>query len=360
MKRSIYTLNIIWICLFLLISCGNDENEPTSATAEIDYSLNTPSCYQATSTNAIISSGDFFTGSTWNDPSVIFDNGSYVMYASSDVSFNGDIKIYRLTSRDSTTWTLNPTTPVLEKGSSGQWDDKSVETPSVVKFNGTYYMFYTGYRNNSAVDFEIGYATSSDGITWTKSASNPILTSAGGSAVPDDFDQFIVAEPGAVVFNNQIYLYFTAQGYITTADSTTVNDQLMTIGLVTSSDGQNFSSPQRVLDPNQTLFPRSSNWKGYSTPAAVEINNQLHLYVDVVYTNGSDSQRKLFHSYSTNGQSSWTDDSENIHERSDFSWSADEIRSPSVIFKDGIIEMWFAGNNGLNLGIGYSKCSLSK
>lgn len=351
---------LIITLLLTFISCKSKDTVKISSetTSTIDFSKNIPNCYQEDVSNPIIQSGDLFAGSTWNDPSVIYDGGQYIMYASSDLSFDGDIKIYRLVSSDGLNWSRNPATAVLEKGAATQWDDKSVETPSVVIFNGSYHMFYTGYKTNTPTEFEIGHATSPDGITWTKSGSNPILTSVGGGAVPDDFDQFIVAEPGAIVFNNTLHVYFTAQGYITTADSTTVNDQLMTIGLVTSIDGSTFSVPQRVLDPNQTLFPRGSNWKGYSTPAAAIIDGKVHLYVDVMYTSGTDTQRKLFHTSSSDGITSWTNDSSDIHDRSDFSWTSDEIRAPSVLYKDGMIKMWYAGHSGVTLGIGISSCSL--
>lgn len=347
--------------LFFFTSCAKKEQSPIAQKSSIDYSLNVPSCYTTSSNSPILQSGDLFTGSTWNDPSVLYQNGTYIMFASSDHNFDGDIKIYRLVSSDGITWTRSPTTPVLQKGTSGQWDDHSVETPSVVIFNDTYHMFYTGYKTNSATEFEIGHATSSDGITWTKDPANPLVTSTGGAPVADDFDQFIVAEPGAVVFNGKIYVYFTAQGYITTADDgITINDQLMTIGLITSTDGTTFTAPQRVLDPDQTLFPRSSNWKGYSTPSAVVIDQKMHVYVDVMYTSGSDSQRKLFHVSSIDGINSWTKDSTWIFDRSDFGWTADEIRSPAPLFVNGTIKMWFAGHSGTTLGIGLATCDLNK
>lgn len=350
------------LCFLILISifsACNEEAVDSSSGSSIDFSKNIPSCYEAKAENPVLQSDDLFSGSTWNDPSVLFDNGEYVMFASSDLSFDGNIKVYRLTSSDGISWTRNPSVAVLEKGVGVAWDNKSVETPSVVKFNGVYHMFYTGYQVNTPTDFKIGHATSSDGITWTKNSSNPIVASVGGTAVADDFDQFITAEPGAVVFNNKLYVYFAAQGFITTADGgVVVNDQLLTIGLVTSSDGETFSSPQRVLDPNQTIFPRS-NYKGYSTPAAIVLNGRIHLYLDVMEVIGSDVQVKLYHASSDDGVSSWTSDTESIFDRSDFVWTSSEIRAPSVLLRNGVIKMWFAGNSGLTLGIGLAECNLN-
>jgi hypothetical protein len=45
--------------------------------------------------------------------------------------------------------------------------------PIVLKVNGTYYMYYWGlpYFNN----YQVGLATSTDGIQWVKSPSNPVI-----------------------------------------------------------------------------------------------------------------------------------------------------------------------------------------
>ena len=350
-------MKIILLIITIIISCGEEESAVVQSLSP-DFSKLNSSCYSANSNNPIISSGDLFSGSTWNDPSVLYENNQYIMYASSYVSFHGDIKIYRLVSNDGNAWSLSPSTAVLEKGSSSAWDDKAVETPTVVNFNGTYHMFYTGYQTNTATEFAIGHATSSDGINWTKSGANPLVTSIGGVATADDFDQFITAEPGAVVFNGQIYVYFTGQGYITTSGGTTINDQLMTIELIKSSNGSTFSSPERVFDPDQTLYPRSGNWKGHSTPQPIVMNNQLHLYVDVFYTDGSDSQRKIHHAFSSDGENNWTNDTSDIFERSDFSWTADEIRSPSAVLVGTTLKLFFASNAGTDLGIGVANCEL--
>lgn len=96
------------------------------------------------------------------------------------------------------TWfkdTLN--NPVLETDSLGSWDDGWVSVPAVRKINGIYEMWYIGvssadWQTDSTLDTSrVGYATSFDGITWTKYASNPVLTNydppvdTGGPWAPD-------------------------------------------------------------------------------------------------------------------------------------------------------------------------------
>ena len=288
------------------------------------------------------------------------------MYASADTSFAGDIKIYRLVSSDGIDFTLEPETPVLEKGAAGDWDDKSTETPSVVYFNNIYHMFYTGYQSNVATDFKIGHATSLDGINWTK-ANQPLIAPSGGTAIADDFDQFITSEPGAMVFQNKLFVYFTAQGYITKSGDVTVNDQLMTIGLITSEDGETFSSPTRVYDPDQSIFPRhidqvirNSGWQGHSTPSAVVLDGKVHLFLDAAFVTetGEWSQRAIHHAVSEDGQTNWTTDTSSIHLREDFVWTEAEIRAPACLLVGSDLLLYYAGHRELELGIGLSTCKL--
>ncbi len=71
-----------------------------------------------------------------------------------------------------TNWTKYPGNPVLDLGANGTWDDFLVINPMVILDGVDYKMWYAG---NDGTNWRIGYATSSDGITWTKHASNPVL-----------------------------------------------------------------------------------------------------------------------------------------------------------------------------------------
>lgn len=63
----------------------------------------------------------------------------------------------------------------LSVGADGEFDDTLTADPEVMLMPDgvTYIMFYTGYKA-SITKQQQGYATSSDGITWTKFANNPI------------------------------------------------------------------------------------------------------------------------------------------------------------------------------------------
>lgn len=96
----------------------------------------------------------------------------------------GTRKIGYATSPDGLTWTKSGSNPILSNGGGGTWDANGVVEPMVVKFGPTdYRMWYRAFNASNLQ--QIGHATSTDGITWTKSGSNPIFA-AGASGQWDD------------------------------------------------------------------------------------------------------------------------------------------------------------------------------
>jgi hypothetical protein len=92
-------------------------------------------------------------------------------------------------SSDGLNWTRYGSEPILiPSGAIGDWDGTHAFRPSVVRVTGTYYMLYSGSNDNidpvTSVSYAhgIGLATSTDGIHWTKSASNPVFSYANGVA----------------------------------------------------------------------------------------------------------------------------------------------------------------------------------
>jgi len=90
--------------------------------------------------------------------------------------WSGQLRIYQATSADGLSWARSPSTPILEPGEAGAFDAGGVGSPTVIKKDGSYLMWYQGRDAVDSDRYNIGYATSQDGITWTKHASNPILT----------------------------------------------------------------------------------------------------------------------------------------------------------------------------------------
>lgn len=64
--------------------------------------------------------------------------------------------------------------PVIT-GTPGEWDWKNTESPFVFMEDNVYYMFYDGNKPPDLQGYNIGFATSRDGIVWNKSLDNPVL-----------------------------------------------------------------------------------------------------------------------------------------------------------------------------------------
>lgn len=349
--------------MVLFQNCGkpatsDEATDGDGQTLRPDFSKLTPSCFVPEASNPILGMGDLIAGANWNDPHVLKVGNQFIMYASADTNFGENIKIYRLISSNGKDWTLSPSTAVFEKSPDpAAWDRKSTETPAVVYFKGLYYLFYIGYpiTLTDSSSYKVGYATSPDGITWTRQA--PYLSPTNPSGPPDlNFMQYVVGEPAPIVFNDKIYLYFTALGA-----HMSVNSTLFTIGLITSDDGVSWSAPQMVLEPDQGLYPRSS-WMGYSTPHAAVLNNQVHLFFDVALD--PFKQVKLHHAVSNDGINSWTHDSTSIFNAAQFPWTDDQINGPAVLLDGTNLYMWFAGQGdignfpNIKMGIGLAVCPL--
>lgn len=355
---------ILLLVIFSITNCNNEStgnnllNEPC------------PTCFTEYPSNPILERTDtqwdgifdidedsFFDNWTpcWNDPHVIKIGNKHVMFVSASDDFPNtadppvpDIRIYRLESDDGYTWTPNPITPVFKKSSTlTNWDSSGTETPAVVEFQGKHHLFYTGYDGtfSDSSRYRIGHAVSTDGgKTWTRNVNNPILIPTG---VPTDFNGSVVAEPAPVVYNNQIYLYFTAIGY-----NSTVADTLQVIGLtktVLDSNGnwdeQSFTTPVSVLIPDQTIYPRTSDWYGYTTPSAFVLNGKVHLYFSVVNDNPSWAMIHIHHASSSDGINNWSHDSTYTYTKGDFSWANNSIHSPSPYLNGSVLMLYYAGHD---------------
>ncbi len=105
-------------------------------------------------------------GEEYDDCMVLKDDESYKMWFQVE---NND-SIFYATSNDGIVWTEHPG-PVLEPGPAGSWDEIEADGPMVIKESGLYKMWYSSDGSPA----QIGYATSPDGINWTKYEGNPLL-----------------------------------------------------------------------------------------------------------------------------------------------------------------------------------------
>lgn len=88
-------------------------------------------------------------------------------------------------------WTKLGSNPVLTVGPRGSWDCEGTAYPCVIKEGSIYKMWYAGFNGSR---WSIGYAMSSNGISWSKHAYNPVL--CAGS--PSGWDECDVRNPWVV------------------------------------------------------------------------------------------------------------------------------------------------------------------
>lgn len=143
-------------------------------------------------------------------PSVIFDGTTYKMwYCGYDATVDGSgtdgqANIGYAESSDGITWVKSLQNPIMT-ASAGEWDAIYVQDPHVL-YDGVYHMWYGG-NDVDGYGQQVGYATSNDGILWTKSASNPVLTKGGAG----EWDRNTASFP-SVYFENGLYqMWYTGK-----------------------------------------------------------------------------------------------------------------------------------------------------
>ncbi len=136
-------------------------------------------CY-ATDIEHWISTSDLVTGLPAGEgfDAIKINNTTYYAW----VSHGSPSNIGLYSSNDYKTWSLVQDN-VLTVGGAGTWDDAAIANHAVWYENGTYHILYEARRIVTV--YKIGYANSTDGITWTKYPDNPVISTTGSRNGPD-------------------------------------------------------------------------------------------------------------------------------------------------------------------------------
>ena len=136
-------------------------------------------------------------------PSVILDGTTFKMWYTG-VDELGVARIGYATSSDGILWTKYADNPVLDVGAGGSWEDEDISVPTVIKVEDTYHLWYTGFDGSTS---RIGYASSSDGIAWVKDANNPILDVGDVG----DWDWLTVYSPDVVKVGDTFRMWYSGE-----------------------------------------------------------------------------------------------------------------------------------------------------
>lgn len=143
-------------------------------------------------------------------------------------------------------WTKHPNNPVLAPSNTG-WDSQHVASPAVIYENNQFKMWYQGIGNSNL--WNIGLATSNDGINWQKNENNPLLTPKNENNVVETG----IVEP--TVVKTDIYrMWYNSQ-----------NNDVYKIRLATSSDGIHWQNYPGYVLVGQAAWEA----KGVANPSVI-------------------------------------------------------------------------------------------
>jgi hypothetical protein len=178
----------------------------------------------ASFSDPVLEGGDkYFESEGVTNCAVIHDAAEYKMYYAG-VHGCCALAIGLATSDDGIHWTKSPNNPVIVPSAAG-WDSGYVSAPQVDYDGATYRMYYEG---GNAGETNVGLARSTDGVIWTKSASNPVIR----HGVTGSWNESSVS-PGGVYKDHGVF-HMLLTGRATPSDP-------QTIGLVSAPDDSSWT-----------------------------------------------------------------------------------------------------------------------
>jgi predicted GH43/DUF377 family glycosyl hydrolase len=211
---------------------------------------------------------------------VLKDGAIYKMWYEA-VGTDSITRVGYATSPDGLTWTKQG----VVTWPSQAWERDETSPNAVLFEDGVYKMWYHGggYTVSGVRDGDtnIGYATSADGINWDKYPANPVL-SVGAA---DSFDDLQVAEPRVLKIDTSYRMYYTGQNSSTRQKA---------LGMATSVDG--IAWTKYSANPLIT----ASRWGGWGG-AFIFDNGTWHLWHSAF-----DDVSGINYKYSSDGIE-WTD-----------------------------------------------------
>ena len=154
----------------------------------------------------------------------------------------------RLLALDDDSWVRSGANPLL--AAVLPWEETAMQEPFVMLEDGVWKLWFTGGWTHPGM----GYATSPDGITWSKHAGNPVY-GQGGSGYANTSDAHHIVKVGST------YWLFTSGG-------TTTSNPFTTYRIATSSDGiawttqvSSISLPSgKTLWGNRVVWLEGATW----------------------------------------------------------------------------------------------------
>lgn len=172
-------------------------------------------------------------------------------------------KIGYAESVDGYTWTKYASNPVISPGAAGQWDDYWTLNPQVLQLGNDLWMLYVGYKDTTATyALGVAHCRNTDGITWKKYTGNPVLSKGAAS----DFDSNRPYFPGVYYEAGVFYIIYA--GYNTT---------VYQLGSAFSPNGVNFTKYD--YNPIFACTNNAADWDYWKeAPSVIRQNNTFYMW----------------------------------------------------------------------------------
>ena len=150
-------------------------------------------------------------GDSVDDPALVKVGATYDMWYTGTAEDGNAPAIFLATSTDGSTWTRANNGAAVLQGTPGSFDANGVSAADVV-YDATdlaapYKMWYSG---QNGVFGGIGYATSTDGLTWTKYTNGgPLPVPVLNHGVPGSADSFSAADPSVLKDGSTWKMWYT-------------------------------------------------------------------------------------------------------------------------------------------------------
>ena len=237
------------------------------------------------------------------------------------------------TSSDGIHWTKFHANPVLIRGPLGSFDENIISASHVLYDGQAFHMWF------SAVDFggdwSINYATSADGVHWAKSDANPLLEETHD----DRWDAVYVAEP-CVIFNGS--------GFEMWYNGASATTQTL-LGYARSVDGiqwERFEENRPVLD-----VATGGNWDDFAVArGSVLYDGERY---QMWYEGHSGATWRIGYATSADGVT-WERGADNpiIDLGPEGAWDSKVASEPNVLFDGQTYRMWYSGYDGDRYRVG--------
>jgi uncharacterized membrane protein/predicted GH43/DUF377 family glycosyl hydrolase len=246
--------------------------------------------------------GGTYESQTVYSPSVILDNGTYRMWYNGYDGIN--TRIMRATSPDGVSWTKQGLVinhdPVNNSQNPGD--------PCVLKIGGEYKMWYGTY--NGAAN-QVAFASSTDGVTWTK---HGVVLAAGWAG------ELHAALP-TVIYDDGIYKMWYSN-YVT----------MYHTNYATSLDGINWTKHGQVLAAGETYAEA-----GIYGPDVQRLNGHYHMWYSGKSSGGS---VRILYADSPDGIA-WT--RHGVALTYGPIYETHSVDRPCTLLDGGTLKMWYSG-----------------